>query len=167
VPSRRHELHRRRARAFAAWLGVVIVALGWMQSLVVCTKPCCGGHVRLAPRCDAPASTACAAAGCTVASPARACCAHDATVLARGDGSPQQAAPRRCGGCQHVALGVELGLPPEPAHPDAAPMACVAVPPTFAMPAAGDARRVVHPPATGPPRCDERTALRASTLLLL
>jgi hypothetical protein len=148
---------RRQGRVLAACLGLAIVALGFMGSLVVCTQPCCGGHVKMTPGCERAAATA-AAHAC-------GCCAAKRD---RGAGGPaERAAPDACGGCVHVALGVELAPPPEPVEPPAA----LPAPAPLALPPApladATARAPVHPPATGPPRCDARTALRATTLLLL
>jgi hypothetical protein len=154
-------------RAVLAWLGVAVVALGWMQSLVVCTQPCCDGHVKLVRCCERAASAVASATTVAAADAEAACpCCRRA---GRGDGgerSPLRAGASCCDGCVHVALGVDLGMPPDGLPADVAPPPrWVVVAPPFAV-AATAVRAVVHPPATGPPRRDAPTALRASTLLL-
>jgi hypothetical protein len=170
MPSSRNQ--RTPVRAVLAWLGVAVVALGWMQSLVVCTQPCCDGHVKLARGCERAAHAAAVAATAdeaTAAAPACACCRRGAERAAgdrREERSPLRASSSCCDGCVHVGLGVELGMPPDLAAAD------VALPPRFVVAVAPFAvvrtiaRPVVHPPATGPPRRDAPTALRASTLLV-
>ena len=144
------------------WLGGVVVALGWMQSLIVCKRPCCGGHVKLTPRCVREGEFTAANRGAAPACPC--CCAR--TEQHPADGSERIQA-RCCDGCEHVALGVELDLPPHGAGlDDVPPQAFAAMVLPVAMLGA-DTAPVPHPPATGPPRTDARVALRATTLLLL
>jgi hypothetical protein len=70
--------------------------------------------------------------------------------------------------CDHSQLAVELAPAPRPdgdAAPGPAPacgLVAIELPPIWPVRA-----QPPQPPATGPPRVDRRTALRATTLLLL
>lgn len=145
----------------AAWLVLLVVGLGVSQHAVVCNQPCCQGHVKLAPSCDHAGAKAAANAPC-------ACCRHEGHGRAEQPGEGDRAiAGRGCSGCVHVSLGVDLGLPPLTAAPPSvapAPLAAVVLERTWRE---TTSLAVVHPPATGPPRPDRRTALRASTVLRL
>ncbi len=123
--------------------------------------------MKLAVRCDAEPARGGQARSAAAAAPACACCRAAATSASAAIDAPARAGQAGCDGCVHVALGVELGMPPEGAAVAVVvPAAFAAAVPLFAV-ASGEAHRVQHPPATGPPRCDRRTRLRASTLLLL
>ncbi|HZN37445.1 MAG TPA: hypothetical protein VFD82_01505 [Planctomycetota bacterium] len=98
---------------------------------------------------------------------AGACCAqeqHHGGACCADDGSAELAAPGR--GCEHVDFAIELAPPPAGQDHHDEP------PPVFGWiqeraTARTSGTTVPHPPATGPPRTDQRTLLRATTLLLL
>lgn len=137
---------------------LVVVCLGLPQALVVCTQPCCGGHVKLTTACallaNAPAAPG-EAAGCP-------CCGRRDK---EGDRGPGERNTVGCRGCAHVSLGTDLGMPPADAdvHADASVFERIDL--LAAVQPRSDAAGCEHPPSTGPPRCDRRTALRAITVL--
>lgn len=147
------------------WLVLLVIGLGLSRHVIVCTQPCCGGHVKLAPSCDLTTGSAPESSIATTN-----CCDHD-----RHRGSPDERRPGDertegrpgCSGCVNVSLGVDLGLPPAN-MPTIAGLPAPSLTAVVASPWADiDAFAVVHPPATGPPRCDRRTELLASTILRL
>jgi hypothetical protein len=99
---------------------------------------------------------------------AGACCAtehhHAADACCADHGGAGHATPSR--GCEHVHFAVELAPPPTGQdHHDEPPPAIGWVQDCATARSWGTT--VPHPPATGPPRTDQRTLLRATTLLLL
>lgn len=156
VNLRPHQLARSVAFA-ATWLVLLVVGLGLSRSLVVCTQPCCAGHVKIARTCDREAAV----------EGACGCCAHDHDAKGCGSEPPGRERVRRgCGRCVHVALGVDLGMPPSDVVL-AMPAQAVFAERVHLPWASSDAIAVVHPPATGPPRCDARTARLSTTILRL
>jgi hypothetical protein len=95
-------------------------------------------------------------------------CCHDASEAAAKDHDRDGPVLHPCRRCEHTGLSVELSPAPRPdgAAAPTVPTVCgwstVWTPPLPAMRALPR-----HPPATGPPRVDRRTALRATTLLLV
>lgn len=158
-----------RAALALALVALVVLCLGLGRALVVCTKPCCGGHVKLTRACEAQ-STASAMAKSAEAKSAEdrvegcACCAAHRDRGER-EGEGERHGGGDCGSCVHVALGVELGLPPAPIDvpADGAVFDWLDLP--ALAPRLVVSRIAAHPPSTGPPRCDRRTALLASTVL--
>lgn len=156
----------------AAWLVLLLVGLGLSRRLVVCNQPCCAGHVKFVASCDTRQVEA--EGFRTGAKSGTGCCCcgghrhdtHDGHGH-DGDGERRAAAGATCHGCVHVALGVDLGLPPGGAF--AIDAVAMPIGQAVMLPAWADATPVdvVHPPATGPPRCDRRTALLATTVLRL
>ena len=99
---------------------------------------------------------------------AGSCChGHEhAPTTAGGDHDGPCAQPHD--GCAHTALSVEMAPAPRPdakAGGDPAPPCAVLPMPTVTPPS--PRAPPPHPAATGPPRVDRRTALRATTLLLV
>lgn len=150
-----------RMRQALTCLVLLVVGLGLSRRLVVCTQPCCGGHVKLAPSCDGTDSPAPHASA-----PACHCCQHAGREGPRR-GEERGAVRPGCAGCVHVSLGVDLGLPPLATAPDVGTTAVIALaslPPRWTE---VDAVPTTHPMATGPPRCDRRTAILKTTILRL
>lgn len=161
------DLWLRRAGRIGIWLVLVVLGLGLPRWLVVCSGPHCHGSVELAH----------ARGGCCSGRhelrPVQACCEHGhgaggacATGLAGLDsGRPSLA--DGCGSCEDVPLAfVEGPLPERQSHDlgDAVALVGIVVVCTAPMQTGSV---VVGPPATGPPRTDPRTALRATTVLLI
>lgn len=151
----------------AAWLVLLMVGLGLSRRLVVCNQPCCAGHVKIVASCDATRAEAGRAEAGAKPGAGCSCCGHRQDGRHGGHGERPEASGACCHGCVHVALGVDLGLPPG----DGVAFDSVALPvgPVTLLPVWADATpvAVAHPPATGPPRCDRRTALLATTVLRL
>lgn len=170
MPSFRSPLTRSVAMA-AAWLVLLLVGMGLSRRLVVCNQPCCAGHVKFVASCDASQAEAGSANADTKHGGGCSCCGHRHEARGGhghdGDRERSEASGACCHGCVHVALGVDLGLPPSAASG----FDHVALPigQAVMLPVWADATpvAVVHPPATGPPRCDRRTALLATTVLRL
>jgi len=147
------------------WLVLLLTGLGLSRSPVLCTQPCCAGHVKLVPRCSATETAS--------ATSTDSCCRPAAR---RGvepeDGDERDPAPHTedCGdcGCHHVRLGVELAPPPTLAPRLTGELACGPdrAEPAVAMPIAASPA-TGHPPATGPPPHAIRSAHRATIQLLL
>lgn len=96
--------------------------------------------------------------------PAGSCCHHGDAGAPHDDGDP---AVLPGGGCEHESLAIGLAPPPRNADRGEVPApACVGIAPVAFEPPVWPAEPP-HPPATGPPRIDRRTALRATSLLLL
>lgn len=94
-------------------------------------------------------------------------CEHEHTV--HGGGTP--AAPHEDGdvapgcSCEHDSLAIDLAPAPRPdTQADSLPAIGEALPRERPAPALRTPPH--HPPATGPPRTDQRVALRASSQLL-
>jgi hypothetical protein len=134
------------ATRLAVWVVLLVLCLGTTRSLVICTGPHCEGRIE-------------------VLHAGGSCCehAHDQDA----DDSHGPAISEGCGRCVDVALGIGVGPVPERLSLDEeAP--CCWLPATSVVPRSPDLHAVVlQPPATGPPRTDQRTGLRASTLLLI
>lgn len=131
----------------AATLALLVLVLGLPRLLVLCEHEC--GHVSL-----------------TFAHGPGACC-HEPAPAAADDG---HAGPRTRpdDGCDHTELAVDLAPAPRPATkavPDTAPTCCLPPAATPSLPALRAPPR--RPDPTGPPRTDRRSALRATTLLLV
>ena len=132
-----------------ALVALLVLGLGLPRLFVICIHADGVGRVELMH----------AAGACCAEEPQHAvsgCCADHA-----GD---KVAPPSR--GCEHVHFAVELAPPPSGQDHHDEP------PPVFGWTEECATTRswgtpVPHPPATGPPRTDQRTLLRATTLLLL
>lgn len=155
----------RRITSLVLLVAMLVLGLGLPQLLLVCNKACCGGRVALGRSCGlqerAPERPAVAAAADADECP---CCrkAQQATTRL---GTISADAGGGCDGCEHQALGCELGLPQAFELPElpATPPCYLA---TLALRSvAPQALAAVHPPATGPPRPDPRTSLLATTVL--
>jgi hypothetical protein len=142
--------------------GVVLlmVGLGMQRWAVVCNRPCCDGHVKLARSCGAAEATA------SAPKPAPRTCA----CCAERDEAPAPATPSQrsagCDDCEHWSLGVELAELSECA-PELPAMALwpVAIEPwPVAIAATAGA---TQPPATGPPRPPRALRERTTIELLL
>lgn len=132
-----------------ALVALLVVGLGLPRLLVICIHADGIGRVEFVH----------AAGACCAEEPQQAastCCADHGSV-------PHASAD---GGCEHLDFAIELAPPPDGhGHRDEPP-------PVFAWTEDDATTRsrgttVPHPPATGPPRQDRRTLLRATTLLLL
>jgi hypothetical protein len=166
-----------------AWLVLLMVGLGWNRAAVVCNRPCCDGHVKLAPSCDARVAAPAAAAQPKPVARGCACCQRRTTpahpAMAIRSRSPAAAMPalpageRRhtdrsgCDGCDHLALGVGLGEPPQPPELDAGPPAWSALLQAAAGCWPHGASPSLPPPATGPPHPDRWRQDRRTVQLLL
>ncbi len=145
--SRHHALLRILAIA-ASW----VLVLGLPRLLVHCTDAAGSGRLEFAHEAGTCRHEA------NLAHPVHACC------TTHGDGAPTL---RTDHGCDDVSFVIEL-LPPE-RHVGAGqdpPTAIAWVTHDDTVIAAGNATGL-RPPSTGPPRTDQRTALRKTTLLLL
>jgi len=169
-----HTRPRIRTLAMAlAWLAALLLGLGLPSRLVVCARPCCAGHVKLTRNCEHLPGPALAIVddGRGAGTAAPTCCGHhghhERRAAQPSDGGDPHASSAGCEGCVHVALGVDLATPPPADHP----LDAVAVARDDGFGAAtwhaNEPSTVVHPPATGPPRCDRRTRLLATTVLRL
>lgn len=133
----------RRLLQCATALALMVLALGLPRMLVVCNHAGAGAALEWE---HAPGAC------CHEHQHARAASMDEAAI-----------AP---GGCEHDRFGLELGEPPPRDH------VLVAAPPaqdaaaTFALPAPPANATERPQPATGPPRRDDRVALRATILLL-
>jgi hypothetical protein len=147
------------------WLVLVMTGLGLSRSAVVCTQPCCAGHVKLVAGCD----TATEAATDLTAShePRCSCCAGGERGSADERGG-ERSDGTGCHGCVHMQLGVELSEPPAPAtHWHTTLPGRVDRLAHGAGAAMPSNRQRPHPPATGPPPHERRTAHRTAIQLLL
>jgi hypothetical protein len=149
------------------WLVLLLTGLGLSRSAVLCTKPCCAGHVKLVATChEADANSA---------TETHSCCRPAASYGRAPDRhSPDEPDPATCAeddggcGCHHVRLGVELAPPPVTKPRLTGPVAFLPhrrepqVPMPLAAPPAA-----AHPPSTGPPPHARRSAHRATIQLLL
>jgi hypothetical protein len=141
-----------RLAALAVIVALAVLCLGLPRMLVVCTGPHCDGRIQLA---HAQGS----------------CCDHEHDDAAPSDGPDGDEPGAPCcdddGRCIDLALAIGIGPLPERTGIDReAPPRVQAEPPALPrLPAA--ALAVLRPHATGPPRADRRTALLASTILLL
>jgi hypothetical protein len=130
---------------------LAVLCLGLPRMLVVCTGP----------HCDARVQFAHAQGGC---------CDHDhedaASADPDGDG-PEGPCCEDHGHCVDQALGIGVGPLPERVGVDREPPPRAQVATTAPPPGPEVEGTVMRPPTTGPPRPDPRTALLASTVLLL
>ena len=132
-----------------ALVALLVVGLGLPRLLVICIHADGIGRLEFVH----------AAGSCCAEEPRQAastCCADHGSV-------PHASAD---GGCEHLDFAIELAPPPDGQDHRHAP------PSVFGWAQDGATTRswgtaVPHPPATGPPRKDRRTLLRATTLLLL
>ena len=132
-----------------ALVALLVLGLGLPRLLVFCIHADGIGRVEFAH-----AAGACCAE--EPQHPVNACCADD-----RG---AQLATPGR--GCEHVDFAIELAPPPSGQdHRDEPPPVIGWIQERATTRTWGTS--VPHPPATGPPREDRRTLLRATTLMLL
>jgi hypothetical protein len=130
----------------AVWLVLLVLCLGTSRSLVICTGPHCDGRIE-------------------VSHAGGSCCQHGHDQDADHRDGP--AVSGGCGGCVDVALGIGVGpLPERLSHDDTGPCCRLQASPVVLE--SHDSHAVgLQPPATGPPRTDQRTGLRATTLLLI
>ena len=86
-------------------------------------------------------------------------------IEGKGERGPGERNTAGCRGCAHVSLGTDLGMPPADAgvHADATVFERIDL--LAMLQPRSDVAGCEHPPSTGPPRCDRRTALRATTVL--
>ena len=99
---------------------------------------------------------------------AGACCAEEPPHAVGTFGADHGGLPLASsdGGCEHVDFAIELAPPPDgQGHRDEPPPVFGWTQDRATTRACGTT--VPHPPATGPPRADRRTLLRATTLLLV
>ena len=139
-----------------ALVALLVLGLGLPRLVVICIHADGIGRVEFAH-----AAGACCAQ--ELQQPAWACRAQHA-CCSQHDGGIPMARPDH--GCEHVDFAIELAPPPAGfAHHDEPPpvVGCTQDGATARSPGT----TVRHPPATGPPRTDRRTLLRATTLLLL
>jgi hypothetical protein len=146
-------------------LVLVLTGLGLSRSAVVCTQPCCAGHVKLVASCDAAADTA-----TDLAAPRepRCCCCASEDRGAGDERGGERSDGTGCHGCVHIQLGVELAEPPAPStQPHTTLPGRVDRLAHGGGAAVSTNRQRPHPPATGPPPHERRTAHRAAIQLLL
>lgn len=151
----------RQARQISIWAVLFVLCLGLPRFLVVCTGPHCQGSVEFV---HAPGSCCQdhheVSDGCSEHE-------HGDNDADGGDcGEGESAEPSRCG-CTDVAFVIDEGPLPERItfeFSDAPVVAVLDVSPAYSP---SEQRAAVLPPATGPPRTDQRTELLATTLLLI
>jgi hypothetical protein len=151
----------RQARQISIWAVLFVLCLGLPRFLVVCTGPHCQGSVEFV---HAPGSC------CQDHHEVPDGCSgheHGDNDADGGDcGEGESAEPSRCG-CTDVAFVIDEGPLPERITFEFSDAPVVAVIDSWP-----DYRPTEHlaaalPPATGPPRTDQRTELLATTLLLI
>jgi len=149
----------RQVRQISIWAVLVMLCLGLPRFLVVCSGPHCHGSIEFMH-----ASGSCCQDYHEVEV---GCSEHDHGDDEGGDCGEGDSAQSSCGGCTDVAFAIDEGPLPEKVtfeFGDAPLLAVVDSGHTFSprtQPA------TVLPPATGPPRTDQRTELLATTLLLI
>lgn len=163
-----------KAAQMVIWIGLMVLALGLPRFLVVCNGPHCDGHIELTHRsgscCDREHQAHADDERAHEETAHRDACLPDEGCEHQGCGERDADGDRACQGhrgCVDVALGLDTGPLPERVvleHDD--PPCAVAID-GVAPARLRFATTVVRPPPTGPPRIDQRTALRASTVLLL
>ena len=164
-----HRTSHLRRGTILVLLAMLVVGLGLPRLLLVCNESCCGGRVALARSCGIQERANASIAQGTQAAENDECpCWRRARAAERSATrrfGTLSDADRDCGGCAHHALGCELGLPNAFEAPDVPPIAlCHAV--AFTIPwRTSHATTALHPPGTGPPRPDPRTARLATTIL--
>jgi hypothetical protein len=131
------------------WVVALLLSPGLERLLVVCTSPHAGSHIELA---HANGS----------------CCTHEheraAEEPAPGLGDRIDAdAPR----CVDASLELGKGPLPKPVQLEDGGQSALELVLPFAPIGPEPLVAAIRPPSTGPPRPDPRTALRASTLLLV
>lgn len=159
VQSPRESLCSRKAAQVCTWLVALVLCLGLPRFLVVCSGPHCLGNVEFAHAkgscCDGHHSDR-SIAGSGPRSHGEAPAPGEDSITAQG-----------CG-CSDVPLAFEQGpLPSRFAGNLGNPETVTCVSAHTAIHAASEVRSVHVPPATGPPRTDSRTALLATTVLLI
>jgi hypothetical protein len=157
-----------------AWLALLILGLGLPRWAVVCNKPCCEGHVKLARSCGATAKVAGKAATkaaaekverAAVSKPKSRCACCAARDQRPTPGTPAHL-PAHCNECEHASLGVELAELSRDVWPVLTALALpVGERPAIALVATTTTRS--HPPATGPPPLPRTLRERATIELLL
>jgi len=161
VVSRLGSLVSRQVRQISIWAVLVVICLGLPRFLVVCTGPHCHGSVEFVH-----ASGSCCEDHHEVQG---SCGAHDHD---RGDhddgdcGGGDSALPGRCG-CTDIAFAIEEGPLPERISFEFHDAPAVDVVDSWLAYTPSTQPATVLPPATGPPRTDQRTELLATTLLLI
>jgi len=149
----------RQVRQISIWSVLFVICLGLPRLLVVCTGPHCHGSVEFVH-----ASGSCCQDPHAVEV---GCGPHEHEHGDEGEcGDPESAEPSGCG-CTDVAFSLGEGPLPERITFEfhESPAADVADSWLAYTPTAQPA--TVLPPATGPPRTDQRTELLATTLLLI
>ena len=131
----------------AIWLALLVVSLGLSRFLVVCTGPHCHGAIEIAHL-------------------AGSCCDHEHEVAAPADELGDQICEGH-GQCVDEALGIDIGPLPQQLSSPHSDVACFGPSPTAAFLSLWARAVAMLPPITGPPRTDPRTALLATTTLLL
>lgn len=146
----------RQPRQFSIWAVLLVLCLGLPRFLVVCTGSHCQGSVEFV---HAPGS--CCEDHHEVPDGCREC-EHDDGDCGGGD----SVEPSRCG-CTDVALVIDEGPLPERLTFEFSDAPVIAVLDSWPAYSPSEQRVAVLPPATGPPRTDQRTELLATTLLLI
>ena len=140
----------------AAWMVLVVLALGLSRFLVVCSGPHCDGQIKIAGL---------RGSCCEHELRDSHCCEHEQSEAPEDDRG-EVVSEGECD-CTDAGLGIGTGPLPERVSLDHDSQPCFQ-PVDLVLPESPHAHGVaLRPPTTGPPRTDQRTALLASTLLLL
>lgn len=151
----------RKVRQVSVWVVLFVLCLGIPRCLVVCTGPHCQGSIEFVH-----ASGSCCKdhhdlqGSCSV--PEHGHRDHDESDCGEGE----SAAPSRCG-CTDVAFSVAYGPLTERIAFEFHDSPAVDVVDSWIAYTPSAQPAPVLPPATGPPRTDQRTELLATTLLLI
>lgn len=149
----------RQVRQISIWAVLVMLCLGLPRFLVVCTGPHCHGSIEFVH-----ASGSCCQDHHEVEVD---CGEHDHGGDDGGDcGEGDAAEPGRCG-CTDIAFAIDEGPLPERVTFEFGDAPVVAVLDEWPTYSPTEKHAAVLPPATGPPRTDQRTELLATTLLLI
>lgn len=148
----------RQARQVSIWSVLFVLCLGLTRFLVVCTGPHCQGSVEFVH-----ASGSCCQDHHEVQG---GCSEHDHGDDHDDCGEGDSAEPGRCG-CTDVAFAIGEGPLPERITFESSDAPVVAVLGAWPTYSPSEPHVAVLPPATGPPRTDQRTELLATTLLLI
>jgi hypothetical protein len=155
-----------RVIAALAFATLFVLCLGLPRLLVVCRHGPDASLELAHFSVDHRAGGCCQGHGPGHGRPHRTDHGREARLPEREPGGAPAAAPGDS--CEHSSLAIELNEPPRPHRPGIpdAPPAVASLPPVPpSAPQSRDADRL--PPSTGPPRTDARTALLASTVLLI
>lgn len=149
----------RQTRQISIWAVLLVFSLGLSQFLVVCTGPHCRGTIEFVH-----ASGSCCQDHHEVQD---GCGEHDHGDDDGGEcGEGDSAEPSRCG-CTDVAFAIDEGPLPARITFEFSDAPVVAVLDSCIAHSPSEQPATVLPPATGPPRTDQRTELLATTVLLI